>query len=247
MELIEGIVINSRNYQENSKLISVLTKQNMTTLAVKASCSYSSKNYSAALEMNNLNYAISESKGNSFSYLKSFEIIDSYKYLKNDYDALYELVKIYNIIYRYHEHIDDYNNLFQLTKFITNGFNETCKNKENKLNKNVLKLYEAIFLVKLLYLFGVGPNFKSCTVCESKNAFNFSISLGGLVCDKCTANDKLKGDYISLLKILYTGKINYFNYDFLNELSNKVDDNIINDLFKLLISYYDKYLSIKIS
>ena len=85
MTQTEGILINTHKYQENSKLIYVITNDKFITLLVRASCKYESKNFQAAQELILLNFDIAESKKNSFSVLKSYEILDNYKYIKSNY------------------------------------------------------------------------------------------------------------------------------------------------------------------
>lgn len=246
MELIEGIVLNTRKYQENSKLIYVITKDSLMTLLVKASCTFTSKNYACAQELIKINFLHSESKKNSFSTLTSYEIVNTYKYLKDKYDVIKEILEVINIVYRYYEHIsiektNNRNNLYNLLSFYLERINLLYQS--NDFNELYLrKMYKIIFLEKMLYLFGVGPNVSNnCLICSSPNAFNFSISNGGFVCDNCKTIDTFTGTVVGVFKVLYLGKLEIFDSKCLLELPN-----VAEELQKILKIYYDRYLSVKI-
>lgn len=240
MEKIEGIVINSYKYKENSKLINILTEDDYLTLLVKATCNYESKNFSGSQELILINFEMHKSEKQTFSILKTYEIINNYKHIKKNYEVIIEVMEILKIVHYYHEHIISYKNLFSLLRFCLNNIDLLSSFEYINLSK--IKFYKILFYTKLLYLLGVGPNFKNCTTCNSKNAYNFSIELGGLVCDKCTALDKLSGEYIGLLKVLYLGKIDMFTIEMVDSLPFDYDR-----IIKLLKKYYEKYLSIKIN
>lgn len=238
MTQTEGIVINTHKYQENSKLIYVITNDKFIILLVRASCKYESKNFQAAQELILLNFDIAESKKNSFSVLKSYEILDNYKYIKSNYEALMIIMDMYNIIYKFHDHITNISNLYYLIKYITGKINNICL---NNFDINLIKMYKLLFYTKLLYLFGVGPNFKNCTLCGSSSAYNFSVSAGGLVCDKCKCEDKFIGEYVGLFKVFYLGKLDVFEEKLLNEYISSYES-----IYKLIKVYYDKYLGIRL-
>ncbi len=249
MELIEGIVLNTRKYQENSKLIYVITKESLMTLLVKASCSFTSKNYACAQELIKINFSYSESKRNSFNTLTSYEIVDTYKFVKDKYNVIKEILDILNIIYRYYEHISvekitDRNNVYNLLNFYLNKINllysDEYKDNIDKIDY-LHKMYKIIFLEKMLYLLGVGPNVYNCTVCSLPNAYNFSISSGGVVCEKCKTKDSFSGTVVGVFKVLYLGKLEIFDYKCLLELPNCVEE-----LQKIIKLYYERYLSIRI-
>lgn len=249
MELIEGIVLNTRKYQENSKLIYVITKESLITLLVKASCSFTSKNYACAQELIKINFSYSESKRNSFNTLTSYEIVDTYKFVKDKYDVIKEILDILNIIYRYYEHISvekitDRNNVYNLLNFYLNKINllysDEYKDNIDKIDY-LHKMYKIIFLEKMLYLLGVGPNVSNCTVCSLPNAYNFSISSGGVVCEKCKTKDSFSGTVVGVFKVLYLGKLEIFDYKCLLELPNCIEE-----LQKIIKLYYERYLSIRI-
>lgn len=234
MELIEGIVVNTNKYQESSKIIYVLTKNEFKSLLVKSSLNYNSKNFAYSQELTKIGFLCTESNKNTFDIMKSGMVYETYKNIKDNYEKLLIVSKILNLVYRYHEHITDFSNLYNLLDYALNGIN----------NSNIAnyKYYDIIFKSKFLYLLGSGPNFNGCTVCDKKDAhLSFSIQNGGLVCSKCRDGYTYSGEFVEVLKILYLGKINILNDDLLNELPDYY--SLINDL---LSKYYYHYYSIRI-
>lgn len=232
MELIEGIIVNTNKYQENSKIIYIITNNEFLSLLVKASLNYKSKNFAYSQEITKIEFLKNESTKKTFDILKSGRVIDSYVNIKTDFDKLFLTTKILNLVYRYHEHINDFNNLYKLLNFTLNHINKSSN----------YKYYDIIFKVKFLYLLGSGPNFNGCTVCESKEKnLSFSITNGGLVCNKCKSGFTYSGDFIEVLKILYLGKLEIFTDELLSQLPDYYTN--INDL---LSKYYYNYYSINI-
>lgn len=237
MDLIEGIVINHIKYQENSKIIYVLTKDNLKSLLVKSSCNFNSKNYSYSQELQKINFSYNESKKNTFDILTSASIIETYKIIKDDYKLLTYAVEMLKLTFQSNEHVNNFAHLYELLSFCLNNMN--CK------DISVAKYYYLIFKLKLLYLLGIGPNFNGCTKCGKKEVELFSISDGGLICGECVSRENYskyiyEGDYITVIKLLYLGKFDVLTYEFIKSILN------INDYFdiinKLIIKYYQNYI-----
>ena len=71
MELIEGIILKTIKYQENSKLCYIITKDGLLSLMVRASLDFHSKNFSYSQELTKVDFAITKSKKNSFDIMTS--------------------------------------------------------------------------------------------------------------------------------------------------------------------------------
>lgn len=234
MQLTEGIVLNSIKYQENSKVLYVLTSDGLKSMLVKNSLNYTSKNFSLAQELNKINFGATESLKKTFDIMTTGEILNTYKNIKCDYNKLYLVSNLIKLIYQYSEYITNFSNLYDLTKYFLD-------NIESYTNQTAIKYYKIIFLSKLLFLFGYGPNFKDCTICHASNPLYFSISNGGLVCDKCKTTKVISGDSIKVLKILYLSKLSNIDLNLILELPDYT-----NELLSLLTNYYSEHLSITI-
>ena len=237
MELIEGIILKTIKYQENSKLCYIITKDGLLSLMVRASLDFHSKNFSYSQELTKVDFAITKSKKNSFDIMTSGIVVDSYLNLKKDYDTLMMITKLMDLVYKSINYVNNFDNLYKLFDYTLDAINN------NKLEtKDNVVFYPLILKLKLLYLLGVGPNFNGCTVCKRENAHAFSIERGGVVCDKCITIFDYKTEYIGIMKILYLGKLDKLVPELINEIpraSFQVIEEITN-------KYYEKYLSIKL-
>ena len=74
MELIEGIVVNTNKYQESSKIIYVLTKNEFKSLLVKSSLNYNSKNFAYSQELTKIGFLCTEKEEKSHLWLSHLKI-----------------------------------------------------------------------------------------------------------------------------------------------------------------------------
>lgn len=237
MELTEGIILKTNKYQENSKIAYIITKEGLVNCIIRASLDYKSKNFSYSQELTKIGFDISKSKKNSFDVLTTGVVIDSYLNLKKDYNTLVLITKLMDLTYKTINYVTNFEYLYNLFDYTLNGINTY-----NEVNTKNVCFYPLIFKIKLLYLLGVGPNFKGCTCCGCENSYAFSIEKGGTVCKKCFSNDDYLTEYLDIMKILYLGKLDKLTSKVINEIplsSYQIIDEIIS-------KYYEKYLSIKL-
>ena len=234
MELIEGIIINQTKYQENSKIIHVLTNDCMKSLLVRASCSFNSKNFAYSQELTKINFQYSESKKKTFDIMSSGIVLDSYKNIKDDYNKLNITVEILKLTLQANEHVNSYSNLYKLLSYTLDG-----------INNNTLEIgryYELVFKLKLLFILGIGPNFNGCTKCGKEANDYFSINIGGVICEKCLDFEKdiFFGDYIKIMKILYLGKFENLDNNLFQSIINI--KNYYEEMKNIISQYYNKYI-----
>jgi len=147
MELTEGIIVNTSKYQESSKIIYVLTKNEFRSLLVKASLNYNSKNFAYSQEITKIGFLSNESNKNTFDILKTGKVINTYKSIKTDYDKMLMVTKLLNLVYRYHEHINDYNNLYNLLNFTLENIDKA--EAKGVIKKNTAARYKSNITKKL--------------------------------------------------------------------------------------------------
>ena len=240
MELREGIILKTLKYQENSKIAYIITKEGLVTALIRASLEYKSKNFSYSQELTKIEFDISKSKKNSFDILTSGRLIESYLNIKKDYNTLFEISKIIDITYKSIEHVTNNQNLYLLFDYLLDNYNKYFE-RQNK------QYYLLIFKLKLLYLLGVGPIFNKCVKCQkiiNDNNLIFSIERGGCICKNCIdINDVIyKDDFLSIIKILYLGKLDKLN----QELIDKISLEFYMEIDDFIKKYYQKYLSLQI-
>lgn len=246
MELTTGIIIKTNKYQESSKIAYVLTENGLVNALIRNSLDFKSKNFSYSNELTKISFDLNKSKRQSFDTITSGVVIDSYYNIKNDMKLLFATSNLLALIYKVSDYVNNFHNLYKLVDFILSYINEN--------DKKYITILTYIFKLKLLYLLGIGPNLKTCVICDRSNASILSLLNGGLICNNCKSNiDKdditLTNEKISLVKLLYYIDMNKINNEFLDNVLDaldKLDDKnqIINQIDSFIKEYYKKYLSI---
>ena len=238
MELREGIILRTIKYQENSKIAYIITKEGLVTALIRASLEFKSKNFSYSQELTKIEFDITKSKKNSFDILTTGRLVNSYLNIKKDYNVLLEVSKIVELTYKSIEHVTNNQNFYDLFNYFLEEYN-------NNYDQKSVRFYSQIFRLKLLYLLGLGLNFSRCTVCNKnidlENSY-YSIDHGGCVCKQCRhlINDLEQGEYLTIMKILYLGKLQKLNYQLISEIPL----DYYGEIEDFLKKYYNKYLSI---
>ena len=226
----EGIVIKSNKYQEASKIIHVLTKDGMESFLVRSANNFKSKNYSYAQEVTKISF--DTSKKNSFEILTTGMVLDNYSNIKLDSKRLFDICEIIEMIYSLSSHVND-NKVFY--DFVCNVF--------NSINNDYNRYYLIIFKVKLLYLLGVGPQFKEgCAICGKNELYAFDLEAGKAFCKEHfhLTDVSLYDSEFEVFRFLYLAKYEYLTNEVLIKLPNYVDY-----LDEFLNKYYDYYLGYK--
>lgn len=215
---LEGIVLSEIDYKESSKIVNLYTPNGR--IGIKALGSKKIKNGLLGFTTtgNTVSFVATDSKLPS---LIEYDIIDSIIVKNLDLDSIKILGVIIYIINNLPNDIDN--------KIIYN-FIKNVISSIGKINSNKLI---SIFLIKMLYAFGVSPNLKSCVNCNNKdNLISFNIQLGGALCNNCS-------NEINDLKIW-----NEYYYDKKNLEDFSDTDYII--LINEIKRYYEYHLNIKL-
>ena len=230
MQLDEGIVIKANKYQENSKLLTVISPLGTHTCLARAASSLKSKNYSYSQVLTKIGFQLSKSKRNSFDILATGMVINNYSKIKENFSKLASALVIFDVTYHLSNHIDDFNTLYYFFDTILERLEKTQYHQ----------IYEIIFRLKLLFLLGVGPTFSKCVVCEKKeNLLFFDFYGGGMKCKECSGDERkiYRGEYLLALQTLYNTKIENIDEALLARLPNHI--SAINEF---LDAYYEHFL-----
>ncbi len=216
---LEGIVLSEIDYKEASKIVNLYTPNGK--VGIKALGSKKVKNGLLGFTTtgNTVSFIASDS---NVPTLIEYDIIDSV--IKMDLDlkgmkALGTIIYILNII-----PVDSlHNKIYPLVKDVISNLNKI------EINKLL-----AIFLIKMLFTFGVSPNLKSCVKCGNKNNLvSFDIPLGGALCNNCSnLNDNLN-------------IWNEYYYD--KKELNKYSDTDFEFLINQIKNFYLYHLNIKLN
>lgn len=227
MELQQGIIIKTIDYQENSKIVYILTNQGIKSAIVRGAKNLKSHTYSYAQPLVKIEFEIKKDR-----YIGANNIINNYNNIKLNYDKLSICLKIIEICYVLGEHITDSNIFYNFVNDILN-----CIEIEN----NNIDSYELIFKIKTLYLLGVAPVFSKCVCCGKKDHLKgFSFNNGGMKCSNCIELDDFiyPNDTILEIKTIYLTKLDKLNL-LIKDNNLKYDYHKINRFLEL---YYEQYL-----
>ena len=215
----KGIIISSIDYKETSKLVNILTPNGK--MAVVALGSKKVKNGLLGF-ITTGNIVSFVSTDNNLSTLIEYNLEYSIYDKLNDIKSIEALGVIISII----NHLDFDNNYF-----IYNFIEKTIKSIDQI---NIDKLI-SIYLIKMLYCFGIKPALKSCVKCGNI-PYTFDVIEGGALCKNCS---NIKDDNMLLIwDEYYYKKSEFINY---NDCDFKKLIKEIKDYYNYHLSYQIKY------
>ena len=185
---MEGIVIGSLEYKEKSKIVYLYTpygKEGIRTLDV-------AKKLAFATTLNCVEYE--KTKAN-LPTLIEFTLKKSY--------------------YSFNQNMAKLDAVGVMIGVINNLEPDAPHQRIYPFFKNCLELLEstdnvnfilALFLVKMLAVFGTKPVLDSCVLCGNKNIVSFSIPDGGALCENCSVNNSYGYETYQEFKYLYSTK-----------------------------------------
>lgn len=217
MDEIKGLVLDSIDYKEKSKIVYLYTPLGHDS--VKANRCKDTKMGLIAFTttLNEVSYIKTASKFPSlieYSLTRTnYSLTDSIEVMKSISIMMYVIKNIPNDS----DHKRAYDFIISMLHQITS---------EN--HKKVL----CIFMIKMLYIFGVNPQLRKCVHCGCSEPEVFSISQGGGLCRNCSTT-KVKSTF-SAWKEYYFDK---------KQIEEYTDTNY-GDLLDEVFSYYTKYVNI---
>ena len=215
---LEGIVLSEIDYKEASKIVNLYTEKGK--IGVKALGSKKIKNglLGFITTGNTVSFVTTDKEVYT---LIEYDIIDSI--MKKDLDinemkALGTILYIINMIPSDSPH----EKIYPFVKDILS----------NIKNINIDKLL-SIFLIKMLYPFGISPNLKSCVKCQNKHdLIAFDIAYGGALCKNCID----KNNNIEIWNEYYYDKKDLKDYS----------DTDFTYLLNQIKNYYSYHLNIRL-
>ena len=213
---LEGIVINSTDYKESSKIVNLYTNEGKVSVIAKGALN-PKKGFLGFITTGNI-VSFVTTDSNVKSLMEYSLIHDSF-----NINSSIELIKAFSIIMDVMKEIPDDTNHERCYEFIKSILLELGKVDTKKLI--------SIFLIKMLYVFGIAPNLKTCVRCNSSNIVSFSVTSGGALCSNCATNDI---EYLNLWKEYYYDKKEF----------NLYSDTNYDKLLKDIKDYYNYHLGI---
>jgi DNA repair protein RecO (recombination protein O) len=224
MEKVEGIVLNSTNYKESSKILNILTKKYGLIGVVSKGC----KRPKSLNKIGSSNFTFASFsiyyKKDKLSILVSCDIIDYFKNIRSNIELISYLNYLCNLAYNVVKQNDDskiYSILISALKKINEGFDPL-------VITNILE-------IKYLDFLGVSINLDECVVCGSSSIINLSPYQGGYVCKNCNTNTFIYDTKtLKMLRLYY-----YVDIDKINEL--KISKKITTEINSFISEYYSHF------
>ncbi len=224
IENVEGIILNTRNYNDTSKILDIFTKKYGVIGVIAKGCKSLKSNLRSVTDK--LTYATFTIyyKKDKLSILTEASIINNFSNIKKDIERISYasyLLDLTNQVYKQNNSTDLYDYLISALNKINEGFN-------NLVITNIIEL-------KYLDYLGIMPNLDGCIVCGSKNVVTLSSDKGGYLCKNCLTNEPISSDKaIKLVRMYY-----YVDIDKISKLDLSKD--IINEVNNFIDDYYDRY------
>ncbi len=215
---LEGIVISSIDYKESSKIVNLYTPIGMIGVVAKGALNPKKGMLGFITTGNIVSFVTTDTKTNS---LIEYSIIKSMYNINESVD----LIKAFSVLIDVIKEIPDDINHEKTYEFI--------KKILLSLENNNIKKVLSVFLIKMLYNFGIAPNLKTCVRCNNKELVSFSVTSGGALCSNCSTPN---------LDVLNIWKEYYYDKKEIDEYSDVDFDKLLTDIKE----YYIYHMGIKL-
>lgn len=221
---VEGIIINSKDYKDSSKIIDIFTKEYGIIGVIAKGCKSLKSNLRSVTDK--LTYATFTIyyKKDKLSILSEASIINNFSNIKKDIEKISYasfLIDLTNQVYKQSEEKNLYSLLISALIKINENFNPL-------IITNIIEL-------KYLEYLGVMPNFNGCNICGSKSVVTLSSDKGGYVCSKCHTDEPISSDKAIKLVRMYT----LVDIDKISKLD--ISKDVVYEVNAFIDDYYDRY------
>lgn len=221
---VDGIVVSTTPFKENSKIINIFTKDMGIIGCVSKGC----KNLKSKLRLPSEKFAYGTFhlyyKENGLSTLIDGDIKDYFINIKSDILKISYLTYICELsmnVYKESESDEIYPLMENAILKIEEGFNP-------RIITNILELQYLEYL-------GINLNLDNCVVCGSSKIVTLSLSKGGYVCAKHASNEPMVSEKaMKLLRLYY--------YVDISKISNlDIDEDVSKEINHIIEEYYEEY------
>ena len=221
---LEGIIINTKNYGDTSKILDILTKEYGVIGVIAKGCkSIKSNLRSVTDKLTYANFTLYYKK-DKLSILSEASVINNFSNIKKDIEKISYasfLIDLTNQVYKQCEDAELYDLLISGLIKINEKFNPLAIT-------NIIEL-------KYLNHLGVMPNLDGCTICGSKRVITLSSDKGGYICSKCRTDEPIVRKKVIKLVKMYT----LLDINRISKLD--LEKDIISQVNNFIDMYYDKY------
>lgn len=212
MKKKEGIILNSIIYQENSKILYILSSDGIDSVLVRGAKKYKSGHINSTQVLTKVEYITTEKK---LPVAVDLTVLDNYLIIKNDLKKMTLAEFILEMLYRSTLDNIDFGLLYKMIDYLLNEI----------INRTDLKLLLLQFQIKMLYFLGIMPNYRECIHCGTTNNLSgISIKHGSVECLIHESKDNIG---VVKSKIIYHLYKDIFK---ITDLDNIVVDEILHDI-----------------
>lgn len=221
---VEGIVLSSVKYKENSKILNILTKDKGLIGVISKGClSEKSRLRVVSQNFTYANFHIYYKEG-KISTLIEADVINYFLNIKSDITKLgymNYLTELAKDVYKENANSNIYDILINAILKIESGL-------DPKIITNIVE-------IKYLDYLGIGLNLDGCSVCGNTSVVSMSLSKGGYVCPYHAAGEREYSDKtLKMFKAYYLIDIGT-----ISEL--KIKSEIVKEIDEFLNIYYKEY------
>lgn len=233
MKHIEAIVLTSLDYKDSSKILTLYTKEGFKSVLAHGVKKHNNKNRYLSQSCTIIRCVNPVKKLQSLS---DGELLNEFSNIKQDPHAYLYMNHLLELIKNTITDDSDHEKMYH---FIT----RLLQKVEHTLS---YRIYTFIFELKLLHFLGYGLRFNGCSLCEQPEHLVFSISHGGLVCQRHLDSHTHSYDesYYSVLKYLYYVDIDTDIQVELDESEYIVIRHIIDVMYDEFVSFQTKSMKI---
>lgn len=222
---VEGIVLNTRDFGESSRILNVLTKEYGLIGIMAKGCKRLKSDIKGVSEKLSYAYFNIYYKEDKLSTLANDDVINIFANIKKDITK----ISFASFLLELTEQVVKQNNSEDIYQLLINSLIKINEGFDPLIITNIVEL-------KYLDYLGVMPVIDSCSVCGSKTSIaTISSFKGGYVCNNCLTNEKLVSDKtIKLIRLFYYVDISKISKLEISNLEKK-------EINEFLDEYYDSY------
>ena len=221
---VEGIVISTTDYKENSKIINIFTRDKGIIGCISKGC----KNLKSKLRLisEKLSYATFQIsyRENGLSVLLDGDIKNYFFNIKSDIIKISYLTYICELssnVYKESESEEIYPLMESAILKIEEGFDA--------------KIITSILELQYLEYKGINLNLDSCVKCGNTKVVTLSLSKGGYVCAKHRTNEPIISEKVMKMLRLYY-------YVDISKISNlDIEKSVSDEIANIIDMYYEEY------
>lgn len=221
---VEGIVLNTKNYGDTSKILDILTIDYGIIGVIAKGCKSLKSNLRSVTDKFTYAKFTIYYKKDKLSTLSEASVINNFSNIKKDIEKISYasfLLDLTSQVYKHSEDSEVYNILISSLIKINDNFNPL-------VITNIVEL-------KYLNYLGIGLTLDGCSICGNKSVVTLSSDKGGYLCSKCHTNEPIVSEKAIKLVRMYT-------LVDINKISKlEINSNIVKEVNNFIDDYYDRY------